>query len=149
LKQALVTLAAVGIAALLAATIGLAAVRKEGTYKLSAKLTPAREIPKPHAVPTGATGRFTGTLVGKRLHFKLTFSHLSGKAIAAHIHKGKAGKTGGVLVTLCVRCTSGVSKTVTITSSERDAIEHNLTYVNVHTPKNPNGEIRGQVRATE
>ena len=95
MKKALVTLAGVGIAALLAATIGLAAVRNRGAH-------PQRE------------GR-------------------QGRRRARH----------------ALRCTSGVSKTLTVTSDERDAIEHNLTYVNVHTPKNPNGEIRGQVKATE
>ena len=148
MKKALVTLAVLALAAALAAG-GLAAVQKEGVYKLSAKLAAGREVPKPKGVPSGATGTFTGTLRGKKLTFKMTFSHLSGKAFAAHIHKGKAGKAGGVLVTLCVRCTSGVHKTVTVTSAQRDAIEHNLTYVNVHTPKNPNGEIRGQIKATE
>jgi len=148
LKKAVIILAALALAAALAAG-GLAAVRKEGTYKLSAKLTAAREVPKPKGVPAAAKGTFTGTLKGKKLTFKLTFAHLSGKALAAHIHKGKAGVSGPVLVTLCGPCKSPVTKTVTVTSAQRDVIEHKATYVNVHTPKNGGGEIRGQIKATE
>ena len=148
MKKAVIILAALALAAALAAG-GLAAVLKEGTYKLSAKLTAAREVPKPKGVPAAAKGTFTGTLKGKKLTFKLTFAHLSGKALAAHIHKGKAGVSGPVLVTLCGPCKSPVTKTVTVTSAQRDVIEHKATYVNVHTPKNGGGEIRGQIKATE
>src|SRR6184192_3261093 len=83
-----------------------------GTRKGSAKLTAAREVPKPKGVPAAAKGTFTGTLKGKKLTFKLTFAHLSGKALAAHIHKGKAGTAGPVIVPLCGPCKSPVSKTV-------------------------------------
>ena len=148
MKKALVTLAVVTLMAALAAG-GLAAVQKEGVKKLSAKLTAAREVPKPKGVPAAATGTFTGTLRGKKLTFRLTFSHLSGKAFAAHIHRGRAGKAGPVLVPLCGPCKSPVSKTVTVTSVARDTIEHGATYVNVHTSKNKAGEIRGQIKATE
>jgi hypothetical protein len=148
LKKALVTLAVLALAAALAAG-GLAAVQKEGVKKLSAKLTAAREVPKPKGVPATATGTFTGTLRGKKLTFRLTFAHLTGKATAAHIHKGRAGKAGPVLVPLCGPCKSPVVKTVTVTSDQRDAIEHGATYVNVHTAKNKGGEIRGQIKATE
>ena len=148
MKKALVTLAVLALAAALAAG-GLAAVQKEGVKKLSAKLTAAREVPKPKGVPSAATGTFTGTLRGKKLTFRLTFAHLTGKATAAHIHKGRAGKAGPVLVPLCGPCKSPVVKTVTVTSDQRDAIEHGATYVNVHTNKNKGGEIRGQIKATE
>ena len=148
MKKALVTVAVLALTAALAAG-GLAAVQKEGVKKLSAKLTAAREVPKPKGVPAAATGTFTGTLRGKKLTFRLTFSHLSGKAFAAHIHKGKAGTAGPVIVPLCGPCKSPVSKTVTVTSQARDAIEHSATYVNVHTPKNKGGEIRGQIKTTE
>jgi CHRD domain len=148
LKKALVTLAVLALTAALAAG-GLAAVQKEGVKKLSAKLTAAREVPKPKGVPAAATGTFTGTLKGKKLTFRLTFSHLSGKAFAAHIHKGKAGTAGPVIVPLCGPCKSPISKTVTVTSQARNAIEHAATYVNVHTPKNKGGEIRGQIKVTE
>lgn len=148
MKKALITLAVLALAAALAAG-GLAAVQKGGVKKLSAKLTAGREVPKPKGVPAAATGTFTGTLKGKKLTFRLTFSHLSGAAFAAHIHKGKAGTAGAVIVPLCGPCKSPVSKTVTVTSQARNTIEHAATYVNVHTPKNKNGEIRGQIKVTE
>ena len=148
MRKTVVIMAVVALAAALAAG-GLAAVGKQGTFKLSAKLTAAREVPKPKGVPAGAKGTFTGTLRGKKLTFRLTFSHLSGKALAAHIHKGKAGTMGPVLVTLCGPCKSPVTKTLTVTSAQRDVIEHKATYVNVHTAKNGGGEIRGQIKATE
>jgi hypothetical protein len=148
LKKAIVTLAVLALAAALAAG-GLAAVQKGGVKKLSAKLTAGREVPKPKGVPAAATGTFTGTLRGKKLTFRLTFAHLTGKATAAHIHKGRAGKAGAVLVPLCGPCKSPVVKTVIVTSAQRDAIEHGATYVNVHTKKNAGGEIRGQIKATE
>lgn len=148
MKKALVTLAVLVLTAALAAG-GLAAVQKGGVKKLSAKLTAAREVPKPKGVPSAAAGTFTGTLRGKKLTFRLTFSHLSGKAFAAHIHRGRAGTSGPVIVPLCGPCKSPVSKTVTVTSAARDAIEHAATYVNVHTNKNKGGEIRGQIKTTE
>jgi hypothetical protein len=147
LRKTLVTLAVVAITAALAAGIGLAAATK--TLQLSAKLTAAREVPKPKGVPAGATGTFTGTLTGKKLKFKLTFAHLSGRAVAAHIHKGKAGVAGPVVVPLCGPCRSGVTKTLMVSSAARNAIEAKRAYVNVHTAKNAGGEIRGQIRATE
>jgi CHRD domain-containing protein len=148
-KKLVLALAVAALGAMLAVSIGLGATAK-GTFKLSAKLTAKQEVPKPKGVPAGATGTFTGKLVGNKLTWKLTFKGLSGAALAAHIHMGKAGKAGDVLIPLCPPgCRSGKSGTATVKKDVRDAIERNGTYVNVHTKKNPGGEIRGQVRATE
>ena len=96
----------------------------------------------------GASGHFTATLSGTSLTYTLTFAHLSGSATAAHIH-GPAARhvTAGVLVALCGSCTSSVMNTVTLSQDQIDKMEAGQTYVNVHTAKNPNGEIRGQVTA--
>jgi CHRD domain len=143
-----VSIVAALVAAGLTAT-ALGAVRKDETYKLSAKLTAGQEVPAPKGVPAAAKGTFTGTLKGNKLTFKLAFSGLSGKAFAAHIHLGKPGKAGAVLVPLCGPCRSGVSNTMTVSNKAHDAIERNGTYVNVHTAKNAGGEIRGQVKSRE
>jgi CHRD domain len=147
-KRTLVMLVAAAAAALVTAGLAGGASKAE-TYKLSAKLTAGQEVPKPKGA-AGATGTFTGTLVGRRLTWKVTYKGLTGKAMQAHIHMGRPGKSGNVLVPLCPPgCRSGMHGTKTVSSAIRDAIEHGRTYVNVHTAKNPAGEIRGQVRSTE
>jgi CHRD domain len=123
-------------------------------YKVSASLNAKQEVPKQVVKAPNATGSFSGTYVehGKTatLKWKLTYSHLSGPASAAHIHIGKVGVAGNVLVSLCAaNCHSGMTGKATITSRTVNDIERGKTYVNVHTAKNPNGEIRGQVKETE
>jgi hypothetical protein len=73
-----------------------------------------------------------------RLVWKLTFAHLSGSAIAAHIHLGWAGKAGNVVVPLCgnAKCKSGVHGSATLTAAVLKALTTDGTYVNVHTAKN-------------
>ena len=59
---------------------------------------------------------------------------------------GAKGKSGNVVVPLCPPgCKSGVSGTATLTPALMTAFKNHLLYVNVHTAKNPNGEIRGQL----
>ena len=141
-------LVAASVAALLAA--GLAGgASKAVTFKLSAKLNAGQEVPKPKGA-AGATGTFTGTLVGRKLTWKVTYKGLTGKAMQAHIHMGRPGKSGNVLVPLCPPgCRSGMHGTKTVSAAIAKAIKAGRTYVNVHTAKNPAGEIRGQVRSTE
>jgi hypothetical protein len=146
-------LAAAAGAALLVAGFALAAPQ-EDTYKLTANLKARFEVPKPQGVPTGATGLFTGTAVELendrgRLTWRLTFSKLSGRAAAAHIHAGKVGKAGAVLVALCGPCRNGQRGNASITHAQLRTIRAGRTYVNVHTAKNAAGEIRGQVKASE
>jgi hypothetical protein len=116
-------------------------------FRLSATLNAGQEIPKQVVKNQAGHGTFTGTLVGTKLTWKLTFAKLSGPAAAAHIHTGAMGKAGGVVVALCGPCTSGMTGTATVSASLLSTIKKHGTYVNVHTAKNPNGEIRGQVVA--
>ena len=97
---------------------------------------------------SGASGKFTASVSGTKITWKLTFGHLTGAASAAHIHTGKKGVAGAVLVPLCGPCKTGTSGSATLTSAELKAMKAGTTYVNVHTAKNPNGEIRGQVKMT-
>ena len=125
--------------------LGLGASGTSST-KLTAKLVARGEVP-PAKGAAGATGLFTASLSGRSLTWRLTFSHLTGRALAAHIHLGKAGVAGPVVVPLCGPCVSGVHRQVTVTAKVRTALlaRGALEYVNVHTAKNPGGEIRGQV----
>ena len=140
-------------ATLFVAGFALAAPQKD-TYKVTANLKARFEVPKPQGVKVGATGLFTGRAVElandrARLTWRLTFSKLTGRAIAAHIHSGKVGKAGPVMVALCGPCRNGQRGTATISHRQLRAIELGRTYVNVHTTENAGGEIRGQMRASE
>ncbi|MGH2841159.1 MAG: CHRD domain-containing protein [Solirubrobacteraceae bacterium] len=134
---------------------GLApAAGQKDTYKLTATLKAGSEVPKPKGVRPGATGMFTSTAVElandkARVTWRLTFSKLTGRAAAAHIHIGKPGKAGNVMVALCGPCSSGKRGSATITHAQLNTITAGRAYVNVHTAKNLGGEIRGQIKATE
>jgi CHRD domain len=133
-------LAAVG---LFVAGLGLAASGSTPT-KLSARLAARSETPRPKGA-SRASGLFTATLTGSSLSWRLAFSRLTGKALAAHIHLGRPGVAGPVVVPLCGPCASGVHGTKKVTAKVRSALLSGGAYVNVHTARNPGGEIRGQV----
>ena len=123
------------------------------SYKLTSTLKASSEVPKPTGVKAGASGTFTGTAVQARangratLTWKLTFARLTGAAAAAHIHIGKPGKAGNVMVALCGPCKSGQRGTANITNAQLKTIRAGSAYVNLHTKTNAAGEIRGQVKA--
>jgi CHRD domain-containing protein len=116
--------------------------------KYSAALNVGQEVGVVKSAKRGASGRFTATLSGTTLTYTLTFTHLSGAANAAHIHGPAARKVNAaVMVGLCGPCTSPVHGTATVTQAQIDQLNAGKTYVNVHTTKNPGGEIRGQITA--
>ena len=137
--------------ALLVVSFGFAAgsaKTPKAPKKFSAALNVGQEVGVVKSTKQGASGHFTATLNGTTLTYTLTFRQLSGAANAAHIH-GPAGRNvnAGVLVGLCGPCTSPINGTVTLTQSQISNMAAGKTYVNVHTAKNPNGEIRGQINA--
>jgi hypothetical protein len=139
------SLGLVSLAALALAVTAVALASATASTRLHANLTAGQEVPKQAVKAPNGTGTFTATLTGSKLTWKLTFAKLSGAAQAAHIHIGARGKAGGVAVALCGPCTSGVSGHAMLTAAQKKAILGGGTYVNVHTAKNPNGEIRGQI----
>src|SRR3970282_1849600 len=104
-------LAAAAGATLVIAGLAIAVPQKD-TFNLTANLKARFEVPKPVGVPARAVVLVTGTAVEQendkaRITWRLTFSKLSGRAAAAHIHVGKPGKAGGVMVALCGPCRNG------------------------------------------
>ena len=147
------TVGVLAFGVLVLAGLALAAPQRN-TYNLTANLKSRFEVPKPTGVPNGAVGLFTGKAVEMEndratLTWRLTFSKLSGRAAAAHIHLGKPGKAGGVMLALCGPCKNGQRGAATITHAQLRTIRTGGTYVNVHSVKNAAGEIRGQVKTSE
>ena len=118
---------------------------------LRTSLRASQERPKPKGSVRRARGAFTVTITKQGssavLVWRLTFSRLTGKAVAAHIHSGARGKPGPVIVPLCAPCRTGARGRATVNASVLNALQSGRTYVNVHTAKNPAGEIRGQLGA--
>ena len=135
------------------AALALAAIASGGdTNSFKAKLNVKSEVP-PATAPAKAAGSFKATVresgygSGGTLKWTLTFRNLSGPALGgAHIHLGKPGVAGDVIVPLCGPCKTGAHGTAKVTKEVVTALEKGEAYVNVHTAKNPAGEIRGQIK---
>jgi CHRD domain len=147
------TATAVSLAGLWAA-IALAGghIDEASGVSLRAALDARGEVPKPKGVPATARGTFVATLVrkgsgGGTVAWRLTFRGLSGAATAAHVHLGVRGRSGPVAVPLCGPCRSGARGTARTNARAVRALLTDGAYVNLHTAKNPAGEIRGQIRA--
>jgi CHRD domain-containing protein len=137
--------------AALSLTIGVAmAGAQSSTKEFDATMKGSSESPKG---PSSAKGTFKVEFrSGNRACYTMSVSGLGAKPVAAHIHKGKAGVNGGIVIDLKPTFT-GTSprvskKCVTGSASVIAAIKKNPSgyYANVHTPKNPAGAARGQLR---
>ena len=121
---------------------GCAMMRGDGhTHRVS--LSGAHEVP---AVSTGASGSGTVT-VRPDGAVSVTVRYSGMAATAAHIHEGAAGSNGPVIVPLSKQ---GDDMFVSapgakMTESQRAAYMAGRTYLNVHSAKNPGGEIRAQL----
>ena len=107
--------------------------------------------------PAGAAN-FVISKSGKAISYTISAKKLSGPVQAIHIHFGKKGKAGPVILPICLKpCTLPKKGKLTKKDFAKAAGVPNFgtavkdlragkTYVNVHTQKNPGGEIRGQIK---
>jgi CHRD domain-containing protein len=126
--------------------------------KFNAKLSGQQEVPP---VQTTASGMAWFKPMQDKAWFKLNVTDMQG-VTQAHIHTGKQGENGPVVVTLYKSATPQLINgklaygNITTTLLEgpmkgkqisglATAMSNGSTYVNVHTEKYPNGEIRGQI----
>jgi len=132
--------------------------QKQGQF-FDAKLTGKNEVP---IKDTKATGIVEFTVAGANsMSYKVSVTNMQ-KVTAAHIHIGKVGENGPVIVTLFKTgspsaTTNGTLSQGNITTAKLEGplvgkqlsdlinlLSNGGAYVNVHTEANPNGEIRGQ-----
>jgi hypothetical protein len=124
--------------------------------KFTAQLSGQDEVPPTNSQ---ATGMAEFTVMGDSVEYTVNASGMQG-VTAGHIHSGKQGENGPVVVTLFKNDSPAneVSETGSITPDKLEgpmagkqltdlasAMSNGDTYVNVHTEQNPNGEIRGQI----
>jgi hypothetical protein len=150
---AALTIAACAVVASADARTSTSSAQTAKSYVLSAALNAHNTVPAAKGA-AAARGTFTGklTLAGKKSTFvwQLKFSGLTGRATAAHLHLGVAGKSGALALTICGPCKSSVQGSYTGSYVAEpgfvSAVLHGGMYADIHTTKNPKGEIRGQIK---
>lgn len=115
------------------------------TTSMKNQLTGAQEVP---AVATGGTGTADTTFDKSTnvLTWTVTYSGLSGPVTAGHIHgPAAAGANAGVVIPFTGDLSSPIRGKATLTAAQVADLTAGRYYVNLHTAKNPGGEIRGQL----
>ena len=134
----------VGIAALVLAGCAEMGSMMHTHHMVNVTLTGAEEVP-----PVATSARGAGTITVNADHSvggSVTTTALAG-AVAAHIHTGARGQNGPIAVGLVKTSDNvwSVPAGARMTDAQYEAFRAGNTYVNVHTPANKGGEIRGQL----
>jgi hypothetical protein len=113
---------------------------------MSATLDGKSEVPPTTSAGTG-TGDVSYDEASKTLTWDITFQGLTGDAKAAHFHgPAAAGANGGVQVDIGkMGLASPMHGTAQLTDQQAADLKAGQWYINIHTAKHPDGEIRGQV----
>jgi hypothetical protein len=137
----------------LSLTIGVAIAGAQGSRnEFRASMQGNNEKPPG---PGQARGNFKVEFRNGQACYTMSVIRLGDKPVAAHIHKGKAGTNGPIVVDLkpSFKGTSPrvSKKCVPAKASVVSAIRRNPSgyYANVHTATNPAGAARGQLRADD
>lgn len=151
--------------------IALAAAADEGA-RFRAELVGTQEVP---AIFTAGSATLEMRVLDNdtRIEFQLSYENLTAPPLAAHVHFGQSGVSGGVSFFFCggggkPPCPASTSGTITGTVVGADVvgpvlqgiapgnlaailqmIRAGFGYANMHTPLHPTGEIRGQVRRAD
>ena len=113
--------------------------------KYTAKLDGASETPPNDSKGTGMVDAQFDTATQK-LSWTITYSGLTGAAIAAHFHgPAPVGKSAPPMVPITGNLASPIKGSAKLTEPEAKALADGMMYFNVHTAAHKPGEIRGQL----
>ena len=134
-----IALVAMGLAGAFAGTMSAA---KAEMMKFHADMTAAEETPATESKGMG-TAEVTVDTDTKKVSWTVKVDGLTGDATAAHIHgPAAAGEKAAPEIDMSKAIMEGSAD---ITEAQIADIKAGKTYVNVHTAKFPDGEIRGQL----
>lgn len=129
------------LAAAFTAVLAVAPVSAE-MLAFKADLKGASEVPPADTAATGTATVDVDTAT-KEVKWTIQFSGLSGDATAAHFHGPAAeGENAGPAVDISGKIESG---SATFTDAQLADLQAGKMYINIHSAKFPDGEIRGQV----
>ena len=136
---------AAGAAIALVSAASASGALQKGGNSLHATLTGKSEVPK--GDPDGR-GTAEVKINGTSVCWEIKTSKVA-KLVAAHIHKGRAGVAGPIVVPFGKTFKS--KGCVTAPAATAAAIKNNPSayYVNVHNAKYPGGALRGQLRSDD
>lgn len=116
------------------------------TENYTASLVGGSAVPP---VQTGAQGNAAVTLdpTTNLMTYQVAHAGLSGPVTGAHIH-GPAGTSGTGPIVVPFRNTdrTPIQGSASLTNAQVSQLRAGSYYINVHTARNPTGEIRGQIR---
>ena len=114
------------------------------TMTFTSVLDGASEVPATASTAAGSVTASVDTAT-KQLTWKGSYNGLTGDATAAHFHgPAAAGANAGAAIPITA-LKSPFTGSAALTDAQIAELTAGKWYVNVHTAKNPNGEIRGQV----
>ena len=135
-----------------AVTIGALAMgvsAQAATEHYTAQLAGSSEVPATTSKGTGTADIMLDTKT-RKMTYTIDYSGLSAPPAAAHFHGPAAvGSNAGVAVPISGDLTSPIKGTATLKPTQEKELRSGMMYVNIHTPKNKNGAIRGQVTKAE
>jgi len=115
------------------------------TVKLSAALDGAQESPPVDTAAKG-TAELTFDSESKKLEWTVDYSGLSSAPAAGHFHgPADKGANADVAVPFEGDLASPIKGSATLTDAQAADLLAGKYYINLHTPANKGGEIRGQV----
>jgi len=134
------------VALLLSVAATSAAYAEEVDYK--ATLTPSAEVPPTTSTGTGSVEAKLDTST-KQLKWTINYAGLTGPATMAHFH-GPAAVGSNARPAVPVKVPEAakaehLTGEATLTDAQMADLQGGNWYFNVHTKKNPAGEIRGQL----
>jgi hypothetical protein len=145
MRRALLVLA---LTAVLAGGTGATAAEADvhGGRSVVASLSGRNEVGHPGDPDGVGRARITVSTTQQQVCFRLDVSKVDGPT-QAHIHLGRQGQNGGVVVSLKAPQRGRSSGCVAVSrGTARDLLQQpNRYYVDVHTGQFPDGAVRGQL----
>ena len=111
---------------------------------LKGDLKSSNEVPPNSSTGTG-TAEATFDTTSKTLTWTVSFADLSGPVIGAHFHgPSDSGKNAGIALPFQLSA-SPIKGSAVLNDTQSADLLAGKWYANIHTQKNPGGEIRGQM----
>ena len=164
MRRSLFVMAGVGLLLIALAPV----VGGDSNREFKASLNGYLEVP---SISTGARASFRAELKGDTLTYRLSIRDFSEPPLFSHIHFARPDVNGGVAAFLCggggkPACPANGTVTGTIVMTDVigpagqgiaggefgelvRAMRNGATYVNVHSPTYPTGEIRGNIKRAD